>query len=136
MSDNAICKMNRYKVPTNKNVTVNLVKRIQKVPTQEKLDSAHLLRCDNRRSDDVADRDINLYDQLGDFLDILKPRHRVVVKFLDAPEPVVVQHEKSTKQLPPWMKTWMTDWPDSEIEYCTDVHGLLRIMGPMCSLIN
>ena len=143
-----VCKMNGFMVPDNTNLTINIIKKIQKNPTQEKLDSAHLLRCDNASCEPIgnvhlpekttgADRDVNLYRQLGDFLDLLKPRELVVVQFHNSPFPIFVQYTKTTKkQCPQWLKIWMEDYPNSTIEYCTDVHGFLSIMGPLCSLIN
>jgi len=132
-----ICKLNGFQ--ENTNLTINLIKKIQKVPTQEKLNSAHLLHCGERQYDqqeEFHDRDISLYYQLNDFLDLLKPREVVVVKFFDVPTPILVPYKKTKKYLTPWFNLWMEKFPECLIEYCTDIHSYLNIMGPLCSLIN
>src|SRR5436190_24246736 len=73
----------------NSNLTISLIKKTQKDKTQEKLNSAHLLHYVEPQ-EGFHNRDVNLYLQLGDYLDLLKPRDLVVIKFVDVPDPIFV----------------------------------------------
>lgn len=119
------------------NITINMIKKYQNIPTQEKLDSVHILKPERINFYNEHDlRDINLYKQLSDFIDLLKPKNVVVIKFEGEPNPIFCQYKKTQTQQLPWLRMWFEQFPECCIEYCTDIHNYLRIMGPLCSLIN
>jgi hypothetical protein len=117
------------------NITINMLKKYQNDPTQQKLDSVHIFKTE-KNSNDSESRDINLYKQLSDFIDLLKPKNIVVIKFEGEPRPIFCQYKKTQTQNLDWLRVWYEDFPECIIEYCTDVHNYLRIMGPACSLVN
>lgn len=124
--------------PTGRtNITINMIKKYQQVPTQEKLDSVHILKTERVNFyNEHVERDRNLYKQLSDYIDLLKPKNIVVIKFDGEPNPIFCQYKKTQTQQLPWLRMWYDNFPECCIEYCTDVHNYLRIMGPLCSTIN
>lgn len=134
--ENVITKMCGF--PSGRtNITINMIKKYQNVPTQEKLDSMHTLKTERVKSYSEHDlRDINLYNQLSDFIDLLKPKNLVVIKFNGEPNPILCPYKKTQTQQLPWLKMWFENFPECCIEYCTDIYNYLRIMGPLCSMIN
>lgn len=119
------------------NITIDMIKKYQNIPTQEKLDSVHILKSERVNFYNEHDqRDINLYKQLSDFIDLLKPKNIVVVKFEGVPNPIFCPYKKTQTQQLPWLSMWYEKFPECCIEYCTDLHNYLRIMGPLCSMIN
>lgn len=119
------------------NITINMIKKYQNIPTQEKLDSVHILKTERVNCYNEQDqRDINLYQQLSDFIDLLKPKNIVVIKFYGEPNPIFCSYKKTQTHHVPWLTMWYNDYPECGIEYCTDVHNYLRVMGPLCSMIN
>ena len=137
---NITAKMNGFSNGRT-NITINMIKKYQKLPTQQKLDSLHILKNENEEEENSNEyfgynRDINLYTQLSDFIDLLKPKELVVVKFHDVNKPIFVKYKKTQTYQVPWLIEWYQNFPECCIEYCTDIHNYLRIMGPLCSLIN
>lgn len=122
------------------NITINIIKKYQKIPMQHELASFHTIPPNNldRRNlqRENLNKDINLYRQLSDFINLSKPQEFVVIKFNTHPKEICVRYKKTQTLNLPWFVLWMKKFPQSIIDYCTDVHNYLRLFGPMCSVIN
>lgn len=121
------------------NITSNIIKKYQKLPTQQKLDSFHTispLQSFEKSENNKFLKDVNLFKQLSDFINLFKPQEFVIIKFNTHPNEICVRYKKTLTLNIPWLVLWMKKFPESVIEYCTDVHNYLRLFGPMCATVN
>lgn len=136
---NVLCKM--HGIRPGDNITTLLIKSFQKVPTQQHLDSFHITKSEslpdnNREEEKNYQRDSNLYLQLTDFVDLIRPRDSVIMKFFESQETFCIPYKKTQTSSLPWLKFWMDNYSTFNVEFCTDIHNYLRLFGPLCSLTN
>ena len=137
--ENTICDM--YGIEHGTHLSSQLLKSLQKNPTQQQLDMSHDMNTENMLNNTPQDkggfsRDLNLYMKLTDFVDIIKPRKYVVLKFYGVPQTFHLEYKKTETLAIPWLDFWMDNYPLETVEYCTDLIHYLKIMGPLCSMIN
>lgn len=118
------------------NITTNIIKKFQRIPTQQKLDSFHITMQEDNKKKDKYMRDINLYRTINDFIDLSKPHDFVIVKFKGDPREFCVKYKKTQTLAIPWLTLWFKIFPNSVLEYCTDINTYARLFGSLCSLIN
>lgn len=113
------------------NIGICIFKQIQRNATQASLNYkyCHILKQD-------TDRDFNIFMDIQDFLDLRKPKHQVLVKFHDSPNPIAVPYKKTETLAIPWLEYWQSECPHSTVEWCTDIFHFTRVMGGFCGVIN
>lgn len=115
------------------NIGINIFKQIQRNATQSSLNfkySSYVLK------QNIMDRDMNIFMDIQDFLDLKKPKSNVLIKFHDRPQPDIVPYKKTDTLTIPWLDFWQSQCPSSRIEWCTDIFHFTRVMGGLCGAIN
>lgn len=127
--ENLIPYMNS--VSEGSNIGISIFKQVQRNATQTSLNYKY-----NQILTQETDRDLNIFMDIQDFLDLKRPKSLVLVKFSDEPEPTVLPYKRTETFKLDWLLYWHQKKPKSKIEYCTDIFSYTRIMGGLCGLVN